>query len=119
MPIVAVSPACSAPAGGGTYCTALFAFGISVSVVDSATGVPAAAGATVIASEGSYADSVVVPSGGSPTIPIGLAGERAGTYTVTVRKSGYKTWTKGDVAVTKDECHVKGVPVTAKIQPAP
>ena len=119
VPIVTMGGACTAPAGNGTVCTALFAYGISVSVIDSASGAAAGAGATVVASEGPYADSVVVPLTASPSFPIGLAGERAGTYLVTVRKSGYRNWRRSDVVVTKDECHVKGVAVTAKIQPVP
>jgi hypothetical protein len=120
VPIIAITAGCTAPAGGGgTICTAIFAFGLSVTVADSVTGAPAAAGTTVVASQGSYADSVIVPATASNSASLGLAGERAGTYLVTVRKSGYKTWTKSGIVVTKDECHVKGVAVTAKIQPAP
>jgi hypothetical protein len=118
--LLSITAACSVPTpGGGTVCTALFAYGLSVTVVDSVTGTPASAGATVIASEGTYADSVVVPATASNSSSIGLAGERAGTYLVTVRKTGYKTWTKSGIVVTKDECHVKGVAITAKVQPVP
>ena len=107
------------PGGSGTVCTALFAYGITVTVVDSVSGAFAAPGATVIASDGAYADSVIVPNTASASGGIGLAGERAGTYTVTVRKAGYKTWTKNGIVVTKDECHVKGVAITAKLQTGP
>lgn len=82
------------------------------------SGALTAAGATVIARDGAYADSATVPADGSNSTPVGLAGERAGTYSITVRKAGYQTWSKGGVLVTKDVCHVIPVQVTAKLQPS-
>jgi hypothetical protein len=48
--------------------------------------------------------------------PYGLAYERAGTYTVTVEQQGYRPWSRSGVRVTKDECHVRGVSITARLQ---
>jgi hypothetical protein len=110
--------ACSQPNGTGVVCTALFAYGLSVTVQDSVTGLPAAAGATVVARDGAYADSTSVPANGANNTSVGLAGERAGTYSITVRKAAYQTWSKSGVQVTKDVCHVIPVQVTAKLQPS-
>jgi len=44
--------------------------------------------------------------------------EREGTDTITVRRAGYATWTRTGVTVTRDECHVRPVTVTARLQPA-
>jgi hypothetical protein len=45
------------------------------------------------------------------------AGEQAGKYAIVVSASGYKLWTRTDVEVTEDECHVKTVPLTARLVP--
>jgi hypothetical protein len=102
--------ACSSPFSGGTLCTEQFAAGITVSPIDSVTGAPVA-GATAIARDGAFVDST--------TDLNMIAGERAGTYSVTVRKTGYATWLRSGVNVTRDECHVKTVSLTAKLQPSP
>ena len=52
-------------------------------------------------------------------LPLGGANEHAGLFTVTVTKSGYRDWTKSDVRVTADECHVNTTKLTALLQPAP
>lgn len=113
-----LSIACSQPSqANGVVCTALFAYGLSVTVVDSASGSPAGAGATVVARDGAYADSAT-GAPGRPEFPsFSLAGERAGTYSISVTRPGYKPWSRSGVEVTKDVCHVRGVAITAKLQP--
>jgi hypothetical protein len=46
------------------------------------------------------------------------AGERAGTYAVTVTATGYAEWTTSGVVVTADECHVIPVRLEPRLQPA-
>jgi hypothetical protein len=112
-----VAISCSQPngTGGGIVCTALYAYGLTVTVQDSITGSPAAAGATVMARDGAYLDSAVIVASAPQNSSVGLAGERAGTYAVTVSKAGYQAWTKTGIQVTKEVCHVHGVAVTAKL----
>lgn len=104
-----------------TTCTANFVFGLVVAVQDSSTGAPAASGAQLIAQDGTWADTVGFP----PSRPdldaqqLVSAGERAGSYTVTVRKAGFQDWQRTGVIVTADECHVHPVELTARLQPAP
>ncbi|SRR6266540_3331291 len=109
---------CNPMTSGPIICTTEFRYGIGVTVVDSLSGAFGGAGATVIAQDGAYADTVSHAPGSSDDFPFGLAGERAGTYTVTVLKTGYDMWTRSGVTVTKNVCHVNGVAITAKIQPA-
>ena len=103
------------------YCTGEFVFGLVVAVQDSSTGSPAASGAQLIAQDGAWADTVGFP----PNRPdldaqeLVSAGERPGTYTVTVRKGGFRDWQRTGVVVTADECHVHPVELTARLQPAP
>ena len=105
----------------GVDCTDNFVFGLEVAVQDSSTGAPAASGAQLIAQDGAWADTVGFP----PTrpdldaLPLVGAGERAGTFTVTVRKAGFRDWQRSGIVVTADECHVHTVELTARLQPAP
>lgn len=105
----------------GVACTENFAFGLQVAVQDSSTGAPAASGAQLIARDGAWADTVAFPSN-RPDLdaqPLVSAGERPGTYTVTVRKAGFRDWQRTGVVVTADECHVHPVDLTARLQAAP
>ena len=103
----------------GTVCTTQLVYGINITVVDSATGSPPSE-ATLLATSGTYTDSVG-PRGPYPTTPpvlmLSTAGERAGNYSVTVRSPGYRDWTRTGIRVTADECHVKPVIQTARLQP--
>lgn len=47
------------------------------------------------------------------------AGERPGTYTVTVSKPGFRDWQRAGIVVTADECHVHPVELSARLQPSP
>jgi hypothetical protein len=65
--------------------------------------------------DGAYTQTVTSAEGYPG--PYGLAHERAGVYTVTVQQDGYANWTRNDVTVTHDECHVRTVQLTALLQP--
>ena len=47
------------------------------------------------------------------------AGERPGTYDITITKDGFMTWTAENVTVTADECHVIPVSLDANLIPVP
>lgn len=86
--------------------------GITVEVRDDATGASALAGAIVVAREGAHADTAdVFP----PMTTAGLVHERAGTYLVTVEQEGYQPWSRGNVRVTRGECHVNTVALEARL----
>ena len=93
-------------------CTAEARAGLTVSPVDSITSAPVTSSLQVVAKEGAYADTAKVLIGTS----VGLAWERAGTYTVEVSAPGYMLWSKSNVVVTKGICHVDGVAITAKLR---
>ena len=99
-------------------CTQEFAYAVNVSVRDSLSGELIASGAQMIARDGAYVDSMSVPSN-RPDLDSFLlhaAGERSGIYTVTVRKLGYREWTRVNVQVDRDVCHVNAVKLTAVMQ---
>jgi hypothetical protein len=106
--------ACHQPAEINYNCTDKYVFGISVSPIDSATAAPVSQNVRLIAVSGSY---VEVDS--EPFLPgvFAAAGERRGTYDLTVEATGYRTWARAGVVVTGDQCHVHPVHLQAALQP--
>lgn len=94
---------------------------IGVYIRDSISNQPIASGATVILADGAFVDSTVVPAGDPAwdayPVTTQRTYERAGRYEVTVRRAGYSDWTRADVVVQRDECHVRTVTLTARLQP--
>ena len=99
----------------GTTCTSEARAALVVDVRGSSTNAPAGRGARIIASDGAFADTA--STSGDYDGPYQLAHERAGTYTVTVEKEGYRGWSQSGIRVTKGECHVRTVNLTARLQP--
>ena len=97
-------------------CPEQFVYGLNVAVVDATSGALRAEGSTLTIREGSW-EEVVTQVAGNNTLS--GAGERAGTYVVSVARPGYVTWLQPDVTVTADECHVIPVSLLAQLQPAP
>ena len=113
--------ACDLMNSRNVICTDIFVSGLVVSVQDSLTGAPAASGAQLIAQDGAYADTASYPPN-RPDLdaqPLVSAGERPGAYTVRVSKPGFLDWVRGGIIVTADECHVRPVALTARLQRAP
>ena len=98
---------------GPVMCTRELRYGIEMLVVDADSGVPSASGATMTLREGTYVESTIGREDGSLLVG---APERAGTYTVTVARSGFHTWVQTDVVVTADECHVQTVSHRAQLE---
>ena len=101
---------------GPIVCTDQFVYGLTVTVRDQSTGAGRADNATLTLREGTYEE--VVTEAWDGTTMVG-AGERPGTYTVTVEHPGYATWTRSGVVITADECHVIPVSLTAELVPIP
>lgn len=103
-------------------CTTSFEPAIIVEIREAGTGAPLAAGARGAVRDGGYVDSLrpaESTSGDTATMySRQAAGERAGTYAVEVRRTGYQTWTANGVRVTKGECHVNTRRLIAALQPA-
>lgn len=91
-------------------CTALYAYGISITVLD-AGGDSLRATPTGVLRDGSWRETMQ----GFGNRLMG-AGERKGTYNVTVSAPGYASWDTSGVVVTADECHVQGVSLTASLR---
>lgn len=111
---------CSNPIEG-VICTDQFVPGIVVEIRDGGTGVPLAAEARGAVREGTYVDSLK-PGHGVPSEPSTMlgryaAGERVGTYSIEIQRSGYQTWTASNVVVVQDGCHVRTQRLRADLNP--
>src|SRR5690349_6358979 len=90
--LTALLGACSGVAPT-TFCPDILRMSLSVSVFDAATGSPAATGATVIVHSAAFQDSVVLAGEVAPPLAPYVVYEdraKAGTYSVTVKKTGYR-----------------------------
>ena len=116
--ITVVLRACDA-LGITQECTTELRYGISVLVLDSIANGPIRNANSIVvkATDGAYSDSLAYDSSvPNPEGPIGLAPERAGRYTVSVRASGYEPWSS-TVRVSKNDCHVEGQLLEARLRP--
>ena len=96
------------------FCTDQFVYGLNVIVLDAVTGNPIFQNIEVKAVDATYQEILeLVPS--SEYAFVG-AGERAGTYIVTVTKAGYQTYTSAPIILTRDECHVIPQSLTVNLQ---
>ena len=105
----------------GHVCTLEARAGIVVEIRDGQTATPVADSATGAVVEMTFMDSLL-PAGTDSLgrlLSRAAAFERAGIYTVFVTRHGYTNWSQGGVRVTRGECHVNTVRLTAGLQPAP
>jgi hypothetical protein len=106
--------ACGNPLAG-RECTTDVHPAVSVQIRDARTGSLLAGPATAVAREGAFADSSEIRAGESEAR---LALERPGVYAVTVRKAGYRDWTRTGVRARDGQCHVRTAQLRAELEPA-
>lgn len=112
---ILASTACSGSGPTGVVCTTQFVYGLGITVQNAATGAAITDSASVVVKDGSYTESYTL--GGQPGGVIAAAGERAGTYSISIRKGEFAPYDTVGIKVTKDACHVQPVQVVAKLQP--
>ena len=104
----------------GRGCDAMLDRGIAVQIRDARSGAWLAAGASAEVQDGAYIEALQlvgwrgVPPNDTATT-LGGADERAGTYTVRVRRPGYQPWERGGVRVHDGECGVRTARITADL----
>lgn len=98
---------------GSNICTTVFVPGLTVSVTDEQFN--PVSGATLTLTEGSYSETMTELQTGQ----FSGAGERAGTYTLTVEANGFDTMILTDILITEDECHVIPVIRLVTLTPTP
>jgi hypothetical protein len=109
--------ACTNPAED---CSLVGVYAVRATITDSITAAPLAHRASLIIRDGAYVDSV--PWSGTPTdsaqLDFLIAGpDREGTYDVTVRREGWRVWTRADVRAPREKgCNVKQAQLTVRLQ---
>lgn len=103
-------------------CPAVALPAISVKVFDAETTQSASNNTTVTVTDSSFSDNQSCPNSVFPNcgdensdFSFQLAFEREGTYSVTVEKAGYETWSMQDIVVTKGQCNVETVFIEANL----
>jgi hypothetical protein len=99
-------------------CQGAPALGIQVDVRNAVTNAPAADSAVGTATEGGYSETLqVVGYEGGKALTLGGIQDRGGTYTVTVQRAGFATWSKSGVVVMRNTCGVAPVHLDARLTP--
>jgi hypothetical protein len=99
-------------------CAGVAVPGLAIDVKEAASGLLLRRDVTIVVATNGFQESVTLTPG-SPTGPWSGAFERSGTYTVTVRRPGYREWVRSNVVVERaDRCHVQTTSVTAELEPA-
>ena len=111
-------PACSSSTPTGVACTAIYVYGISLKVQDAVTGARITDSAVVRITDGSYVESYnyLGPADQPTSGMLAAAGERAGTYSISIRKTGFAPYDTTGIKVTRDVCHVHPVQVIANLR---
>jgi hypothetical protein len=95
-------------------CTQQFVYGLNIIVLDATTGNPIFQDIEVKAVDGTYQEILELVPG--LEYAFAGAGERIGSYTITVTKAGYQTYTSAPIMVTRDLCHVIPQSLTINLQ---
>lgn len=112
---------CGSGDSGDVLCTTSVDPGITLTVFDAQTGLPAAEGATATLTDGAFAETMQpFTFNGDPALTrFQGAYERVGTYTVRVTKPGYTAFERSGVVVTRNICHVNTLSLRADLVPIP
>ena len=114
VPAVLALAACRGDANPVVCSLPFMPMSVSVTVQDSVSEANVTPGATVELRNAAYVDSAV----GLPEfLQVGVGYNVPGTFTLTVRQTGYQAWTKW-VTVEGDGCYVHTLPVVARMKPA-
>lgn len=99
----------------GIACTEEARAGLNITIKDAITNAYLNEGVSVVASDGSYSETLESFDSAEPVFS--GAYEREGNYTITVSKTGYVTYTSEVISVTSDVCHVIPQQRTILLQP--
>lgn len=99
-------------------CTTELRPGITLTVLEDATGAPASCGAQALITASGYSEAVrhppMIPNC-ADTLPLSGAHERPGVYNVTVSKPGFQDAALTNLVVAAGVCHVTTVTATVRL----
>ncbi|NCT17710.1 MAG: hypothetical protein COZ75_02515 [Flavobacteriaceae bacterium CG_4_8_14_3_um_filter_34_10] len=99
----------------GIPCTEEARAGLNVTVRDAQTTNYLGIGTTIVATDGTYSETLQFIEGIIPSFA--GAWEREGNYTLTVSAQGFTTFVSETITVASDECHVIPQQVEISLQP--
>lgn len=93
-------------------CTQEYVYGLNITLIDATNSNKITEDITVVATDGNYEE----------TLTLGVdsffgAGERAGTYTITVTYANYQTYVSAPIELDANECHVIPKVIEITLQP--
>ena len=98
-------------------CPAILENAISLTVVDSLTGMAPAATSTIVVTNGTYTETDTSSTGNPADNNYSIGFGRAGTFALVVTTPGYATWSKSGVMVAASNCGIpQSVALVAKLQ---
>ncbi|TYK64860.1 hypothetical protein [Colwellia echini] len=103
---------------GDVACTEQYVSGLTIEIIDKATGEPIACNVTAIIEDNDYSEEVTSFSSGECDNAQYLqgAGERSGIYNIHVSKEGYLDWSVYNIELTSNVCHVETVHIIAELE---
>ena len=84
-------------------CTLNFVNGLDINLIEKSTGNSITGNAQIVAKDGNYSETM---QNIENNVSFTGAGERKGTYILTVTSDNYKTFISDPITVNADECHV-------------
>ena len=101
----------------GAMCSDEYVYGVRADIqLPNTTGNPEWSGAVRLTTMGYDEELTVLPTAeGGRFVTFG-AGERPGTYKLTVEISGHKKWERADIVVSDNVCHVDQAKVTVQLE---
>ncbi|WP_298555814.1 hypothetical protein [uncultured Algibacter sp.] len=96
------------------FCTDIFVYGLSITVKDANTDAVITENITIKATDGDYEETLMSIESSNAFVG---AGERAGTYILTINATNYKDYITEPIKVSADECHVIPEAIEIMLQP--
>jgi len=97
-----------------TICVDTTRTAIVIELRDSVTPAPIPVGTTLVVQDGAFIDSTIATLGAGI---IDWPNQRPGTYSLTLRHPGYRTWLRSGVVLVPERCGVQQVRLIARLQP--
>ena len=93
-------------------CTLNYVYGLNINLIEKATNNSLTGSVSVVAKDGNYEETL---ENTDPNDSFFGAGEREGTYILTITSDNYRTFVSEPIVVTGDECHVSTVSKTFEL----
>ncbi|WP_397444780.1 hypothetical protein [Polaribacter sp. R77954] len=101
--------------GNEIVCTTEYVYGLHVTLLDASNSLPITDDVTVVIKDDNYEEVLQIIESNNSFFG---AGERSGTYTITIISNSYITFVSEPITVTRNICHVIPVSKTIALTPS-